>query len=182
MFVEIGIIQRASLYLGHPVYGLAIGLFGIIVATGVGSLVSERWALDTPTRLAAWACLLTLFIALLSVWFPLLVGAFEGYGLAVRVPVVLAAIVPSGLLMGFGFPTGLRLVERIDARSTPWFWAVNGAAGVLAASLAVATSISFSINVSLWLGAACYLLLAPVAMALCRMSAPAIGGADASTA
>ena len=41
MFVEIGIIQRVSLFLGHPVYGMAIGLFGIIVSTGIGSLASE---------------------------------------------------------------------------------------------------------------------------------------------
>jgi hypothetical protein len=33
MFVEISLIQRMSLFLGHPVYGLAIVLFSIILAT-----------------------------------------------------------------------------------------------------------------------------------------------------
>src|SRR5262249_34839691 len=33
MLVEIGVIQRLSIFLGHPVYGLAVGLFGIIVTT-----------------------------------------------------------------------------------------------------------------------------------------------------
>ena len=88
--------------------------------------------------------------------------SYEGGTLLVRVFVSLTAIVPSGLLMGFGFPTGMRLVTAIDARPTPWFWAVNGAAGVLAASIAVATSIAFSINVSLWVGAVCYLAIAPI--------------------
>ena len=68
--------------------------------------------------------------------------------------------------MGFGFPTAMRLVNAIDTRPTPWFWAVNGAAGVLAAGTAVATSIVFSINISLWVGASCYLLLAPIGIAL----------------
>lgn len=169
MFVEIGIIQRASLFLGHPVHGLAIGLFGIILSTGLGSLVSERFMLNSTTRLVGWTVLLALFVAALTTWFPYLVETFEGHGLVTRALVSLLAIVPSGLLMGFGFPTGMRLVNAIDSRPTPWFWAVNGAAGVLAASVAVATSIAFSINASLWIGAVCYLMLAPVSLILLRL-------------
>ncbi len=168
MFIEIGIIQRVSLFLGHPVYGLAIGLFSIILSTGIGSLISERWKLDRPGKLIFWALLLAVFVVVLTFWFPVLVSTFEGRPLTMRVVVSLAAIVPSGLLMGFGFPTGMRLVNAIDIRPTPWFWAVNGAAGVLAAGLAVGVSIAFSINASLWIGATCYLLLAPVGFALHR--------------
>jgi hypothetical protein len=43
---------------------------------------------------------------------------------------------------------------------------VNGAAGVLAASVAVATSIALSIDTTLRIGAACYLLVAAPAMLL----------------
>ena len=169
MFVEIGLIQRLSTFLGHPVYGLAIGLFGIILSTGIGSLISGLAPLTTAQRITAWAALLGLYLMLLPFWFPDLVWAFEGRSLPVRVLVSLAAIVPSGLLMGFGFPTGLRLVNAIDTRPTPWFWAVNGAAGVLAASMAVATSIAFSINLSLWIGSACYFLIAPIAILLAAL-------------
>ena len=169
MFIEIGIIQRVSIFLGHPVYGLAIGLFSMILSTGIGSLLSERARLDTPGRLLAWSVLLVLFVILLTFWFPQLVRFSEGMGLPARALVSLAAIVPAGAMMGFGFPTGMRLVEAIDRRPTPWFWAVNGSCGVLAASVAVATSIAFSINASLWIGAACYALLVPVALALGRM-------------
>ena len=175
MFVEIGIIQRVSIFLGHPVYGLAIGLFSMILSTGIGSLLSERARLDTPGRLLVWATLLVFFVLLLSLWFPLLVRASERMDLPVRALVALAAIVPAGAMMGFGFPTGMRLVNAIDRRPTPWFWAVNGACGVLAASVAVGTSIAFSINVSLWIGATCYLLLAPVAIGLGRMQTTASG-------
>jgi hypothetical protein len=170
MFVEIGLIQRLSTFLGHPVYGLAIGLFGIILSTGIGSLVSEYAPLASRQRILSWAILLSLYLVLLPFWFPEIVKTFEGGSLLVRILVSLAAIVPSGLMMGFGFPTGMRLVNAIDTRPTPWFWAVNGAAGVLAASVAVATSISFSINASLWVGAACYLLIAPLGVALFVMS------------
>ena len=170
MFVEIGLIQRISIFLGHPSYGLAIGLFGIILSTGVGSLLSERIPLASNVRIVAWAGVLSLYLFLLPVWLPAVVATFESGPLLTRMLVSLAVVVPCGILMGFGFPTGMRLVNASDARPTPWFWAVNGAAGVLAASLAVATSIAFSINASLWVGAVCYLLIAPVGIALASLS------------
>jgi len=40
---------------------------------------------------------------------------------------------------------------------------------MLAASVAVATSISFSINASLWVGAVCYLMIGPIGVALASM-------------
>ena len=99
-----------------------------------------------------------------------------------RVFVALAAIGPSGVLMGFGFPTGMRLVNAIDTGPTPWFWAVNGAAGVLAAGAAVATSVAFSINVSLWVGAGCYLLLAPIGTALAGIARRDLSGSPVASA
>jgi hypothetical protein len=66
------------------------------------------------------------------------------------------------------------LIRQINARNprpTPWFWAINGAAGVLAASIAIAVSIAFSIDACIWLGAACYLPLGIAAIAL--MNQPA---------
>lgn len=170
MFVEVGVIQRVSTFLGHPVYGLAIGLFGLILSTGVGSFISERFPLRSVPRLLLWVVLIGCYVASLPFWFPVLVERFEGADLIRRVFVALAAIVPSGLLMGYGFPTGMRLINRIDPRPTPWFWAVNGAAGVLATSVAVATSITFSIDVSLWVGATCYLLIGPFGSGLIVLS------------
>jgi hypothetical protein len=120
-------------------------------------------------RLQLWAGTLGLYIVLLPFWVPLLIDHFAAGSLLVRATVSLAAIVPSGVLMGFGFPTGMEIVNAIDSRPTPWFWAVNGAAGVLAAGIAVLVSIHVTINVTLWCGAACYLLLAPIAIYLARL-------------
>jgi hypothetical protein len=137
MFVEMGLIQRISVYLGHPIYGLAIGLFGIIVSTGFGSLLSSRISLLPGTRLLVWVGLLSIYIAVLPYWLPALIDVFASAALPMRAMVALLAIAPCGVLMGFGFPTGMRIVNGIDQRPTPWFWAINGAAGVLASGLAV---------------------------------------------
>ena len=136
MLVEIGLIQRIGVFLGHPVYGLAIGLFGIILSTGVGSLLASRVRLLSDARILLWSAILGVYLVGLPLWFPLLSAEFASADLAARAAVSLIALVPSGILMGFGFPTGMEIVNAIDSRPTPWFWAVNGAAGVLASGLA----------------------------------------------
>src|SRR5215813_5519757 len=95
----------------------------------------------------------------------------DGADLLVRAGLCVLVVAPAGFLMGFGFPTGMRLVSAISTGPTPWFWGINGAAGVLAASVAIVTSISFSIDTTLQIGAVCYLLVA--APALLLMSAAA---------
>jgi hypothetical protein len=181
MFIEIGLIQRLSIFLGHPVYGVAIGLFGIILSTGAGSLLSERIRSISGYALQLWALILACYLALLPLWFSPLLNRFESGSLLIRALASLGAIVPPGILMGFGFPFGMRIVNAIDRRPTPWFWAVNGGAGVLAAGVAVATSIVFSINVSLWIGASCYLLTWPVGQRLVTLSRVFPAGSTAAT-
>ncbi len=117
MFVEIGLIQRTSVYLGYPVYGMAIGLFGIIVSTGIGSLFCCRISLLTGMRIQLWAATLGIYLILLPYWFPILINEFSSANLLVRAGVSLTAIVPSGLLMGFGFPTGMEIVNAIELTS-----------------------------------------------------------------
>jgi len=167
MLVEIGVIQRISVFLGHPVYALSIGLFSIILSTGLGSLLSERFPLVRPRQLVAWLAALATYLLLLPEWLPAVThSGLAGSGLVPRALVSIAAIFPAGLAMGFGFPTGMRLVTAIDARTTPWLWGVNGAAGVLAAGLAVTCSIGISIDATIRAGGACYLLLMPFALIL----------------
>ncbi len=166
MFAEIGLIQRMSIFLGHPVYGLAIVLFGIILATGLGSFASERLMPLSVPALIGWPLALAIYLALLPQWLPAMMHAFESADLLRRVLVCLLGILPCGLLMGFMFPAGMRLVGRIDARPTPWFWAINGAAGVLGSGAAVLLGIHTSLDGTLQVAAACYAALGAAAFAL----------------
>jgi hypothetical protein len=92
--------------------------------------------------------------------------AFNHATLSARIAICVACITPAGLLLGFGFPTGMRLIAAIDSRPTPWFWGINGAAGVLASIVAVVVSLALGITTTLILGALCYFLLIPVSVAL----------------
>jgi len=181
MFVELSLIQRMSLFLGHPIYGLAIVLFSVILSTGIGSLISDRVMPSTRTGLFAWPLALAAYLATLPLWIGGALEATETGSLLVRAAVSVSVILPAGIVMGFMFPTGMRLSGRIDTRITPWLWAVNGAAGVLASGAAVLVAIETSLNHSLWVGAVAYAALAFVALTLLRLgdqqteAAPATG-------
>jgi hypothetical protein len=108
--------------------------------------------------------LTAVYVAALPMLFDRLLGGFDAATLAVRIALCIALIAPAGVLMGFGFPTGMRLISAVDRRPTPWFWGVNGAAGVLASIIGVVCSISFGIGATLRLGAAFYLVLIPAAL------------------
>jgi hypothetical protein len=164
MMIEIGLLQRMSVFLGHPVYSLSVLLFTLILATGIGSLVSDILPLDSRPRFLIWALFTGAYVAALTHWLPSVFVAFDSASLFSRAILCVITIAPAGLLLGFGFPTGMRLISAIDRRPTPWFWGVNGAAGTLAATVAVASSIAFGIGTTLATGAICYVLLIPTVL------------------
>ena len=166
MMVEIGLLQRMSVFLGHPVYSLSVLLFSLILTTGMGSFLSEKLTLDGRAGIATWATLTGAYLLFLPFVLSELFTAFNHATLSVRIAICIVAITPAGLLLGFGFPTGMRLIAAIDSRPTPWFWGINGAAGVLASISAVALSLALGITATLTAGALCYFLLIPVALAL----------------
>jgi spermidine synthase len=175
MTVEIALLQRMSVFLGHPTYALSVVLFSLILWTGLGSMASERVRLAGAGRLVAWSVASAGYLFALPFWLPALLAELDGAGLLVRAGLCVLVLAPAGFLMGFGFPTGMRLVSAINTGPTPWFWGINGAAGVLAASVAVVTSIALSIDTTLRIGAVCYLLIAAPAVVLAFAAARSHG-------
>jgi hypothetical protein len=166
MLSEIALLQYFSVYLGHPIYSLGVCLFSLILASGLGSLTSDWLKLGTRRRLLAWGCSVVVYLVVMERVLPSIFQATTDRERLVRIGISLAAIMPLGFLLGFAFPTGMRLVSAIDTQPTPWFWGINGATGVLASVLGVMLSMSFGINVTILISAACYLLVIPTSLAL----------------
>jgi hypothetical protein len=169
MFVELSLVQRMSLFLGHPIYGLAIVLFSVILSTGAGSFFSDRAMPAKTAAMVLWPLALATYLATLPLWMGSVLDATETGSLLQRAAVCVGVIAPGGFMMGFMFPAGMRLCGRIDTVMTPWLWAVNGAAGVLASGAAILIAIQTSLNVTLWLGAALYAFLAIAAARLVKL-------------
>ncbi|HVE88278.1 MAG TPA: hypothetical protein VNA44_01150 [Burkholderiaceae bacterium] len=163
MLIEIGLLQRFSIFLGHPIYSLSIVLFSLILSTGVGSLVSDYVRIDQKKRFVVWAAATGAYVLSQVFWVPPLLLSLDSGSLFMRGLIAVAVIAPAGLLMGFGFPAGMRFISAVDRKPTPWFWGINGASGVLASAVAVGCSIAYGISTTLALGAICYFLLIPAA-------------------
>ncbi len=171
MLIEIGLMQRFTVFLGHRTYSLGITLSALILSTGVGSLLSHRRPLEGSVMVVGWALATAAYAAAMPIWMPAVLGLAEPLELLPRALIVMASIAPAGLLMGYGFPTGMRLVMAVDARPAPWFWGLNGSAGVLATSVGVGTSVAFGIDATQLVGATFYALIAVPAV---MMMAPGI--------
>ena len=161
MMVQIPLMQRFSVYLGHPVYAVAVLLFSMILAAGAGSFVSDRIRVGRGSR---WTLLIpgaiVSLLALIYVMAGPLITATIHQGLLVRCLIVIALVSLPAVPMGMCFPLGLRLFREYSSQCLPWMWGMNGATGVLASVFAVAISMWSGINTSLLVAIACYALLA----------------------
>ena len=173
MLAEIATLQYFSVYLGHPIYSLGVCLFSLILATGLGSLLSSHVRIGTPIAMLLWGCLTGGYLLLLQAQVGALFEATTDRTLMVRIGLSIAIIAPLGLLLGFAFPNGMRLVAAVDPTPAPWFWGINGATGVLASVLAVMLSMNFGINVTAGVAGLCYLILIPVGVRLTRLASAA---------
>jgi spermidine synthase len=163
MLVEMAMMQQLSIFLGHPIYSLVVVLAGLILSTGVGSLVSDRLHLASNAASRMPALAVTLILILYSLAVIPVIHRFIAETLWQRAFLSLALVAPCGFLMGFCFPVGLRWMTVLNQEENlPWMWALNGAAATLGSFVAIILSMETSIVTCGRIGAACYLLAAIV--------------------
>jgi hypothetical protein len=161
MLIEVALLQRFVLLLGHPVYSLTVTLFSMLLGTGIGSLVSRR---IRDARLRQTTQLVLLGIALVAVLaiiaLPQLIRAAITTSHAVRIGFTVLLVTPGAVLMGMPLPSGIRLMTPSHSAVVPWAWGMNGALSVIGATLAVFIAMNWGFSVTLLTGAAIYLTAA----------------------
>jgi len=154
ILVEISLIQRFVLFLGHPTYALTVVVFLLLLSSGAGSIAARR-LLSGANRLLPLLALITAIIGVYLVLVPWLLATTVGYPFLLKLLLSGLVLVPLGFFMGMPFPTGLRLVDTVE-----WAWALNAAASVLGSVMAMVIAIHFGLTVTLACAAAAYLLAA----------------------
>jgi spermidine synthase len=156
MFLELGMIQRLNLYLGHPTYSLSVVLAGLLLFTGLGSHQAGKLTLS-PGRLLVLGTAVPAGLSL--VWLlvmSLVIGPTLAWPLGVRIAVVLVSLFPIGLALGVPFATALRYVDGYDRRFVPWAWGINGLASIVASVLSVLLAMRIGFTWVILLGTATY--------------------------
>ena len=152
MFIEISLLQRLIIFLGHPTYSLSVVLFSLLLASGLGSLSASRPILSPVARLM----LLIGVLAAGGLATPLITREFQASTTAIRIAVAVGLLFPLGLVMGMAFPLGMRLASATSGALTPWLWGMNGAASVCGSVLAVLIALNGGLSAAFWTGVACY--------------------------
>jgi hypothetical protein len=159
ILVEISLIQRFVLFLGHPTYALTVVVFLLLLSSGAGSVAARRWIIDSGNMryLLAFVCgLILLYVVIL----PSLLGMAVGQPFIVKLLVSAILLVPLGFLMGMPFPAGLKSVAESGKSTVEWAWAMNAAASVLGSVSAMVIAIHFGLTITLACAALAYLLAA----------------------
>lgn len=160
LLVEIPVMQRLALVLGHPVLAVAVVLVALLLLSGLGARWSDRVA---PRRLPLVAALVAAAVVAALVLANdafVTTATMAGAGRAARTAAAVALLAAPGVLMGLPFPLALRrLAERggdDGATVVPAAFAWNGAASVLASPLAVLLAMQIGFRATLLVAAACY--------------------------
>lgn len=158
LLVEIPLIQRFSLFLGHPIYALAVILFSVLLFSGIGSYLSGRIAGERPDRAVGWV-VPVLLVLLTGYAFGLtpVLRSLLALELWPRIAISIALIAPLGLLMGMPMPLGISVLDRAKQPGLiPWMWGINGATSVVASVLAMVVSLNIGLRGTLLVGMGIY--------------------------
>lgn len=150
LLVEVPLISRLTLLLDRPAYSLALVLFTLMLASGLGSLLSPR------IRLRRVLAALVIVLAGTGALLPVMVSLALPLSLAARLALAVVLLLPAGVLMGIPFAAGLARLERSAPGLIPWAWGLNGAVSGLSGVLAALVALDAGFTVVLALGAAAY--------------------------
>ena len=150
MMVEIGQLERLIVFLGHPIYGLTVVLFVLLLASSLGSLMSDRFG--------KYIWLLPLFLVTFVVGSPVITNRLIAEATWLRILVSAVLLFPSGFLMGMAFPVGMKHARRREGAPAAWYWGINGAFSVISSVLAVVVAVFWGITATLLVGVAAYVI------------------------
>ena len=165
ILIEMVLIQRFVLFLGHPTYAITVVVFLMLLASGLGSLTSQSW-MRTEAR---WRTVIIAIVGVSAAYcfvLPLLLTPLVGLSTGIKLMLSALLIAPLAFLMGMPFPTGLRALARTPGGSVEWAWAMNAAASVLGSALAIVIALQFGLTVVLLTAAAVYALSAVLSISL----------------
>jgi MFS family permease len=151
MMVEIGQLERLIVFLGHPIYGLTVVLFVLLIASSLGSFCSYR--------MANWFWVLPAVLAVFILVSPSVTRSLTIASTPLRIAVSALLLLPCGFFMGMAFPIGIKnALSTHEAAPTAWYWGINGAFSVISSVLAVVVAVFWGVTMTLVVGLGAYVV------------------------
>lgn len=155
MFLEIVLIQKFILFLGNPVYAATMIIGIMMLGSGIGSLASSYFPVNSKViKLIFFGIVLLLLFY--SFFLPSLLENISGFSVFSRICIFTVLIIIPAFLMGFPFPSGLKLLSGIEEKNIPWAWGINGCMSVISASLASLIAVEAGFTIIMMLASVAY--------------------------
>jgi len=162
IIVEVGMISHFVLALSNPTVSASVLITGMLVFSGIGSFVSERY-IDRARRVMP-KIFLAIF-AILTLYAFTIDFALDWIGTlpyALRILLCLLLLMPPAFLMGFPMPTAMTTLGRLGKdHMFLWAWGINGCFSVIGAALVPIVATSFGLPAVVLVGAIAYLVALP---------------------
>lgn len=171
MCIEIGLMAKMELFLGSPLYAVAVILAIFLIANGVGAYLQDKYGtMRGPKTLVffttisvLWALLLATFCNtyLLSVFFPL------------KLVMVAITVFPAGTVLGMYYPFGVsRLVGDGYRESVPATYAIATLSSVAGSSFAMTVIVNVGFSTIVMAGLVGYIVVAGIYLAASKIVSP----------
>ena len=146
LMLEIVFMQKFVLFLGHPIYSIAVVLSSFLIFSGLGSLTSGIFRWNKMKTVFLSVAVISLYGTVLILGLQWLLSMFLAFELPVRAMVTGLLIFPLAFFMGMPFPAGLRAASQSAPEVVPWAVGINGCASVIAsiATIILAMGVGFS--------------------------------------
>jgi hypothetical protein len=157
IMIQVALIQKFILFLGHPTYALTVIVFSMLVWSGLGSFYSRR-IIGGAHRGRLIITLTGAAAAVSAIAFAASPITEHGVGwpLEAKILVTVCLIAPAAFLMGIPFPTGLTWLEMRFPQAVRWAWALNAASSVLGSAAAIFLAIHIGLRATVLVGAGLY--------------------------
>jgi spermidine synthase len=158
IMIELCLIKQFTLFLGIPAVSISMVIALLLLFSGLGSFLAERFI--GRECLALRVILPVLFLVGLgfSLIYPWAVPFFLGMPFLHRMLVVTIFIFPLGIFMGMPFPLGLLLVHKHFPEMVGWVWGVNGFMTVIGSVATIIIALIYGFEVVFSIACVLYLL------------------------
>lgn len=161
MMIEIPLIQKFILYLGHPVRAFTYVLGSLLIGSGLGAYFSNKRPFDKVFKRIYVAPFLVVVIDIILILImPVLFKNTATWSLDKRILLSSLLVMMQGFFMGMPFPRGLAMLSKNDRNNIiPVLWGINGLMSVVGSVLSVIISMQFGFTATLISGTVFYIMI-----------------------
>jgi hypothetical protein len=170
MVIEITFIQKFLLLLGTPIMALTVIVFSVLLSSGMGAYLSGKLFRGSPQK--GMIISIPLLITIILIYYSFLqeiINSNIALEIQYRIGLTFALLSPAGLLMGFQFPSIIRMTSSYAKKQTvrlretenqhedvTLLWGVNVIASVIGTVLTAILSMIIGFSGNLLVGAVLY--------------------------